>query len=168
MRINIHFELDEACELWAKKANKELSALTENEIDFSTGKIKPHITLVMGEIEEKDFSKVKSIVNSFQSKSLKELVAFGTPYMVGPYIFIATKDSTSFKDDCDEMLERLGKLITPHKHLISTGNPPHITLGYVNDANKVGSIISTLSAPKARLIKLSVSRTGKHGTVICE
>ena len=48
MKININYVLDAECEQWVKKFNVEISKLTPNEIDFSLGIYRPHITLLMG------------------------------------------------------------------------------------------------------------------------
>lgn len=70
MRININYCLDKSSEDWARQANSQISALTKNDID--SNKTIPHITLLMGEIDEKDFDKVKEIVETFSSKALTE------------------------------------------------------------------------------------------------
>ena len=89
--------------------------------------------------------------------------------MKGTYIFTDVKDNTPFKKDCDNLLNLLGELITPHKHLISNGNPPHITLGYVKEPQKVESIINSVNnVPSTILKKVEVSPAGVHGTVICK
>lgn len=169
MRININYVLDSSCEKWSRNINKELSKLSTNEINFSSGLFRPHITLLMGEINEADFVKIKQIVEEFKSNSLNKKINFDKPYIKGPYIFMDVKDSTTFKKDCDNLLLALNGLIVPHKHLISNGNPPHITLGYIKKTEEISDYVNSINdIPSSILQNINVSKTGIHGTVICD
>lgn len=128
MRININYYLDDICKNWAWKINKKISKLTLNEIDFSKGECRPHITLLMGEINEADLPKINKIISTINFKALNTKIDFCKPYRKGSYIFVDVKDSSTFKEDFDNLLKNLDNLLVPHKHSVST---PHITLGYV-------------------------------------
>lgn len=170
MRININYNLDEDVSNWVRNVNKEISLRTENEIDFADGKYRPHITLLMGEIEEKNLDKIRKLVENFKSKVLDKKIEFQSPFVKNNYIFVEVDDTNLFKQDCDEMLNLLKDLIVPHKYLISNGNIPHITLGYVKQTGGVldAYLQSIKFVPDAILKKLSVDLAGVHGTVICE
>lgn len=168
MKININFVLDEKGKKWAEEANAEISKRTNNEIEFSSGKYRPHITLLMGQVEEENVSKVKEIVRLLDFSSLNKKILFKKPYIKGSYVFVDVVDDATFKHDCDNLLKSLKDLIVPHKYLISDGNPPHITLGYSKNATSLKEYVENITIPTIVLKEIVVSRAGEHGTVICE
>ena len=169
MKININYVLDDICKDWACKINRQISQLTLNQINFLKGGCWPHITLLMGEINEADLPKINEIISTMNFKALNTKIDFCKLYCKGPYIFVDVKDYSAFKEDCDNLLKSLGNLIVPHKYLISNGNPPHITLGFVQEQEKIENYLKTINhVPSTILKKVTVSQTGPHGTVICE
>ncbi len=169
MRININYHIDEECCDWAKKVNAEISKLTKNEIDFSSNKIRPHITLLMGEIEEKNLQIVQNIVNNFNATTIGTNLVLSRPYSKGEYVFADVKNVKNIIKDYNDLLERLKDFIVPHKHSISAGGIPHLTLGFTKDTDKLTKYINSINTvPKATICGLSADLTGQHGTVICD
>ena len=171
MRINIHYNLDEKSKNWAYSVNKKISNIMENEIDFIRDNTIPHITLLMGEVDVSSIDKVKKIVSDFKSVCLNngDGVEFDRPILKGNYIFVEVKENSQFKQDCDNLLAKLDGFIVPHKFLISNGNAPHITLGYVKDHELAEEFIKKIkTVPKSRLIDITISETGTHGTCVKE
>ena len=167
MRININYVLDGVCEKWVNSVNSKISKLTENEIDFSGGTCMPHITLLMGEINEKDLPQIKKLLMGFKSNALGKKIEFSKPYINDTYVFVDVKEVAPFKEDCDNVLKLLSGLIVPHKYTISSGNTPHVTLGYTKQPNDIkGYLKTTQNVPSTVLQGIKVSKTGAHGTVV--
>ena len=171
MRININFELDDYCVKECFLLNGNIDKITHNEINYSTQNCHPHITLLMGEIEEKDFDKVAKIVSKFSPKCLGKTLTISKPHPVFTnYIFssVDEKHHSLFIEDCKKLLELLEDIIQPHEYLISDGtSKPHITLGYVNNMEKLDTFFQ--SAPvlhPCKCTKLTLSKVGIHGTAL--
>lgn len=167
MRININYHIDIECLNWAKKINGEISKLTINEIDFSSNKIRPHITLLMGEIEEENLPIIQKIVSSFKITANETSLELTRPYIKGEYVFVDVKNVNNIIKDYDRLFEKLKSLIVPHKHSIGAGNAPHLTLAYTKNADSLCEYIDSIKlVPKVSILELSADLTGEHGTVI--
>lgn len=121
MRININYNLDDDFYSWALKVNKNISRLTENEIDFSSKLCLPHITLLMGEIEEKNLEKIKDLVKDFKSIAVNSLCSLSKPYINDEYVFADVLETENLKKDCQALINLLGDLIVPHKCTMING-----------------------------------------------
>ena len=168
MEININYCLGGKLEKWAEKVNQEISKRCENEIDFLELACRPHITLLMGTIDEADFEEVQEIVNHFQPQALNKKIKFTRPYIKEEYVFIDVINQEDFVADCKNLLEKLSKKIVPHRHSIINGNCPHITLGYSKDLSFASDYIKNLAAPPATILKdgIKLSQKGLHGIVL--
>ena len=173
MRININFELGNECIEECYKINEKISKITDNEIKYGELSCRPHITLLMGEIDEKDFDKVTSIVNNFESKVLDKQISFSKPSPIFEnYIFgwVSEDFHKYFVDDCKRLLNQLKDIITPHEYLISDGtSKPHVTLGYTQNMTKLNDFFEKSQAlPHTKCVRLLVSHVGIHGTALIE
>lgn len=126
----------------------------------------------MGEINEADLPKINKIISTINFKALNTKIDFYKPYRKGSYIFVDVKDSSTFKEDFDNLLKNLDNLLVPHKH---SGSTPHITLGYVpedvsaEELKKIDTHLERINdVPSTVLGFVVASQTGPHGTVICE
>lgn len=167
IKININFNIDEKCFKWARDINQTISAITDNDIDFVLQDCKPHITLLMGEVEEKDFETVKNIVSAFNPKSIKQDFKLLCPYKKGLYILSHLQEWAEIKEDCLNLLELLKDFIIPNKHSICYGNVPHLTLGYCEDCLSLTQYLNSIkTAPSLKLQSLSVNFAGAHGIAL--
>ena len=85
MKININCVLDNKTAKCCKEINAKIKESVTNEIDFSDNTCRPHITLLMGQVEEKDLEKVKEIVNRIDFKCLNKKVIFEKPVVENKY-----------------------------------------------------------------------------------
>lgn len=162
MRININYSLDKEAEQWVRAFNNKLCSMCKQEIDFRNN-IRPHVTILMGEIDEKDFDEVKRIVESSKIKhNTHNVKPSGNPHFGGNYILQNLTESEALEKETKYLLKILDGKISPSKHLISKSNPAHITLGYC-DKN---ISLNFSSIDNIVLSNLSVSMAGKHGVVI--
>lgn len=170
MKVNINFELTPECAKQCKEINKLIFENVGSEIDFSTNLCRPHITLLMGEIEDKHLEMVESIVKDTKFECIGKKISFSNPVYNQSYIMINVTGGAieSFKKDCNCLLTKLSNMITPNSHLISDGTAiPHITLGYCKDEIKVKKILNFLpKIDNTMLFSISVDRAGRHGTVL--
>ena len=169
MRININFVLDKKTEQKCLNVNKEFCNCCDDAgIDFSNG-CRPHMTLLMGEIEDKDFDLVAKIVNEIKFCSVGKSFSVTNAYAKNNFIFVDAKDVESFVFDCNEILKKLGNKILPHKYLISNGTSvPHISLCFSETADLDEFARKIKPFDCVSLVKVVVSKTGKHGTCLVD
>lgn len=168
MKININYVLEPAFEEQCVEINQTIChTAADNEIDFCLDKTRPHITLLMGEIDEKDFPKISKMIKNLKFCATTEKIEFESPKIASRYVIYDVKNIQPFKKDCDMLLHKLGNLITPHKYLISNGTTkPHITVGYADTKNLPKDFLGTLPALNSTQVhKVVVSMAGKHGVV---
>ena len=169
MRININYILDSETQKRCLKTNKIFcEKFADSGIDFSKG-CRPHMTLLMGEIDEKDYDFVIETVKNMQFSAVGRSFEVTKPYTKNAYIFVDAVDAEPFILDCDSILKQLGDKIQPHRFLISNGtSSPHISLGFSKNASldAFANSIEPLSA--VDLVGVTVSKTGKNGTCLVE
>lgn len=170
MKININCVLDNSTVNHCKKVNRKIKEYATNEIDFSNNTCRPHITLLMGQIEDENIEKVKEIVSGIDFKCLENKVVFDKPVVENNYIMLNVKNIDAFKKDCDVLIEKLGDYIKPSKYTISHGTAtPHITLGFSKNVEKASDYINGLENFKdAKLQNVEVSPAGKYGIVLLQ
>lgn len=166
MEININYVLNEKLTNESIEINKKAKSFQPSEVDFDKG-FRPHITLILGEAKEENVDKIINIVKNTKFKALNNKIEFQKPFLKGPYLMCEVVDRTLFKKDCDMLLEKLGDLIKPDEYLISTGNPPHVTLAYCdNPKAELKDYVESLKPLSDIVLKeVVVSRAGIHGTV---
>ena len=172
MRININFVLDAKTEKECLKVNKQFCEQnSDSEIDFSKG-CRPHMTLLMGEIDEKNYDYVVETVKNMQFCSVGHRFKLTQPYAKGEYIFVDAVDLDSFVQDCSALLQKLAVsdgVLIPHRFLISNGTTkPHISLCYSKTANLEQFAKSITNLSEVELVGVVVSKTGNHGTCLLQ
>jgi len=167
MRININYILDaKAAEECFKINQKFCKQFSDSEIDFSKG-CRPHMTLLMGEIDEKNLDFVAEMVKNMQFSSVGKIFKLTKPYAKGEYIFVDAVDLAPFINDCSMLLQRLDGVLVPHRFLISNGTTkPHISLCYSKTADLKLFAESITELNTAKLVGVVVSKTGDHGTCL--
>ena len=167
MKININYQLPESTTKEVLEANKKICSVTNCDIVFSSGTCRPHITLVSGDIEEKDLETVKKIVANFSPTAINTTISFETPFIAGAYIMCNAAEKKHFETDCKNLLTALGGLVKTGKHLIANGTAaPHITLGWAQNAQNADFLLKHIKFSDTKLQKLEVSLGGPHGTVL--
>ena len=175
MRININYVLSKEVEEECKKINALICAHYPNcEINFDKSNLRPHITIFMGEIDDKKFEKsfkiITEIVRELNFSSLNKEVEFSHIYFKNNYIMCDLKSNPYiFKDSVmlTNQLKKFKNLITPHKYQIADGtSTPHITLRYCEE-NIQDDFLKTLPKIKSSVVKaVDCSPSIEHGTVM--
>ena len=171
MRININYELDEKTINWVIESNKIIGSVSALEaVDFQNNPIRPHITLLMGEVNENNLDKVVKLVQDSSLAKNTHKVKLNKPFLCDNYIMasVCGESSEVLINECQQLVKILGKMIEPSKHTMTKQEPAHVTLAYVLEPEKIEKwgvknikpLTSTVT-----LSNLTVSLAGKHGIV---
>ncbi len=167
-RININVEIDHSTIDWVKNINKQLCEISNQEIDFEKMPIKPHLTLMLCETDEENLAKIANLINDSRFHCELETAEFSAPVIRGNYIMLPVKNTDALLHDYEKLKTLLSGLVRLGKHAITKSNPPHITLGYTREPDKIRDFVKKIKPPRpAHLDQIVISRAGKHGVVIC-
>ena len=168
MKLNINYMVDEQITNECLNINQKINQLAQGDINFSDGTCRPHITLLMGDVDEENLPEIEKRMKGLNFTSLYENIKFKKPYISGKYIVIDVEDDTKFKQDCQMLLDTFSDILTPGHFNIAKGTAtPHITLGFAKKNPELEAYIESLEPlPDTMVDTISVAEAGAHGTVL--
>lgn len=168
MKININYVLNQELSKICEEINNNINQKTEGGINFSSGECRPHVTLLMGEVDESNLDKVMKIVESIDYKALFKDIQFKKPTIKGKYIMADIVDESAFKEDCQNLISKLDEMLEPSHFSIANGtSTPHITLGFGKKTPELEEYINNLEPlPNTNFNTISMAEAGSHGTVL--
>ena len=120
MRVNINYVLERGSEQNCRLLNKKLcNEFSDCEIDFEH--CRPHMTCLMGEIDEKNFEYVQKTISLLKFEAVGKTYKMEKAHVSDNYILADAKEVEPFVADCKNILNVLGDIILPHRFCIANG-----------------------------------------------
>jgi 2'-5' RNA ligase len=168
LRVNISFMLSREVTEEICRLNSIIVRDGFREIDFSKSSAPiPHITLLMGEVDEEE--DLKGLIQALRGFSLHEPIKYkiSQPYLRRPsrnFIFVDTVPQKAFRLLRRKLHEALSEFIDCELHG-GPDNVSHITLGYAHRAYPgIDKLIKSAQSAGGLADTFQVAETGRRGT----
>ncbi|PIE45352.1 MAG: hypothetical protein CSA45_03145 [Gammaproteobacteria bacterium] len=170
-KINLHLPVFGAINDFVLKSNRRILEITESEINFSPSSFQiPHITLAMGFIHSiKDYEAICYKISDFANHLPSLDLTFEQPYIRKPgnkYVFIDVNPANKII----KLKKELNSLIKSDFESVKwdiLNEPPHITIGYINDKQKeIEKEFYQTPEVTMTVNQINLSFTGSRGSVL--